>query len=81
MLRRGILKAELKSFQSAEQDILASLKLAPTQIAYIKLGEISEETNQCAQAQRYYQQAAQAAPQNQQALQQRVLALRASCGR
>lgn len=81
MLRRGILRTELKSFQAAEQDLKQSLELAPTQIAFIKLGEISEQKNDCAGARQYYQQASQAAPQNQQALQQKILALQSSCRR
>lgn len=79
ILRRGILRYDLKSYQSAEQDLQASLALAPTQIALIKLGEIAEEQNDCAKASQYYQKAAQAGRENQQQLQQKVLALRSSC--
>lgn len=81
ILRRGILRYELKSFTDAEQDLKASLALAPTQIAFIKLGEISEQHNDCSQAMSYYQQAAKAAQENQQQLQQKVLALQSSCRR
>lgn len=79
ILRRGILRYELRSYESAERDLKASLLLAPTQIAYIKLGEIAEEKDLCAEAAKYYRQAAQAGPQNQQSLQQKILALQASC--
>lgn len=79
ILRRGILRYELRSYQAAERDLQASLLLAPTQIAYIKLGEIAEEQDLCADAAKYYRQAAQASPQNQQSLQQKLLALQESC--
>ena len=79
ILRRGILRYELRSYQSAEHDLQASLLLAPTQIAYIKLAEIAEQQDLCADAAKYYQQAAQASPQNRQALQQKLLALQGSC--
>lgn len=79
ILRRGILRYELRSYESAERDLQASLLLAPTQIAYIKLGEIAEEKDLCAEANKYYQLAAKASPQNQQSLQQKLLALQARC--
>ena len=79
ILRRGILRYELRSYEAAERDLQASLLLAPTQIAYIKLGEIAEEQDLCAEASKYYQQAAKASPQNQQSLQQKLLALQARC--
>ena len=79
ILRRGILRYELRSYPSAERDLQASLLLAPTQIAYIKLAEIAEQQDLCADAAKYYQQAVQASPQNRQALQQKLLALQSSC--
>lgn len=73
------MRYELRSYQAAERDLQASLLLAPTQIAYITLGEIAEEQDLCADANKYYQLAAKAGPQNQQSLQQKLLALQASC--
>ncbi len=79
ILRRGVLRFDLKSYRAARQDFEASLKLAPTQIAYVKLGEIAEEKNNCGAAMQYYQQAAKAGGKNQQQLKQKLLALQTTC--
>lgn len=79
LLRRGLLKHELKSFQAAEEDFRNSLTKLPTQIAYIKLGEIEEERNNCQSALKYYQQAQGAGGQNKDQLQQKILALQSTC--
>ena len=79
ILRRGLLRYELKSFSDAKQDFKTSLTLAPTQIAYLKLGEIAENQQNCSAAKQYYQQAAKAGDKHQQALQNKLSALQLSC--
>ncbi len=79
LLRRGMLRKELKSMSDAEQDLKASLTMLPTQIAYIELGGIAEERNDCREAVSYYQRASQAGSANQKALQDKILALQSSC--
>lgn len=79
LLRRGILRHELKSYRLAEKDLKASLALAPTQVAYVKLGEISEQNNDCQAAAQYYEQAARQSDRNRESLQQKLSALQTSC--
>ena len=79
VLRRALLKHELKSFQAAEEDFRSSLAKLPTQIAYMGLGEIEEERNNCQSALQYYQQAQGAGGQNKDQLEQKILALQSTC--
>lgn len=79
ILRRGLLRQELKSYSNAEQDLKRSLALVPTQIALLKLGEIAESKPNCQEAMSYYQKAAQAGQQYQQELQNKVAALQLTC--
>ena len=80
LLRRGLLRNELKSFSEAERDLQASLKLAPTQAAYATLGEIAERKgSSCSQAMDYYQQAYRAGGGQNQEIQRKLAALKVSC--
>ncbi len=81
VLRRGLLRYELQSFQAAEKDLMASIRMAPTQIAFIHLGEIAEAQNNCGAATQYYQQAVAQGTANRENLQQKILALQATCTR
>ena len=80
LLRRGLLSHKLQSFSDAKSDLQASLTLAPSQIAYLMLGDIEEKNNSCADAAKYYQRAAQSAGEYQQQAQQRLAALQLRCG-
>ena len=79
VLRRGLLRYELKSMQAAEQDLKTSIRLAPTAIAYTRLGEVEESRGDCRQAMSYYQQAMQYSANNGEQLRQKLLALKKSC--
>ena len=79
LLRRGLLSHSLQSYSDARQDLTASIKLAPSQIAHLVLGDIEEKNNQCRSAAQHYQQAAQSPGQYQQQAQQRLAALRLKC--
>lgn len=56
---RGLAHKELGNRSQAEQDLIASQKLLPTQIATYHLGEIALAKGQRGQAVTYFQQAAQ----------------------
>jgi len=79
LLRRGLLKHQIKSFSDAEIDLKASLKMAPTQIAYMRLGEIAENRKNCGEARQYYENALKAGGSEAQALQNKLNALQVSC--
>jgi len=81
LLRRGILSHKLQSFNDAKQDLSSSLRLAPSQIAHLVLGDIEEKGRQCQNAANHYQQAAQSAGEYQQQAQQRLAAIQLSCGK
>lgn len=59
LLGRGIAAKQTKSYQQAEQDLLASSKLLPTQAAAFYLGEIKLSQGNTSQAIEYFQQSAQ----------------------
>lgn len=59
-LRRGLLHNKMKHYQKAQQDLLRSHQMLPTQRANFFLGEIAHRSNNRQQAIQYYQQAAQA---------------------
>ena len=59
LLGRGIAAKELKSYQRAEQDLITSAKLLPTQTAAFYLGEIKLSQGDKSQAIQYFQQSAQ----------------------
>ncbi|NNC54424.1 MAG: M48 family metalloprotease, partial [Pseudomonadales bacterium] len=80
LLRRGLLKHQLNSFSEAERDLKASIKLAPTEIAFVKLGAISEQRgNVCPQAFNYYREAFVAGGQRNAELQNKLVALQSNC--
>lgn len=79
VLRRGILKHSLKSYSAATQDLQASLKLAPTEVAYQKLGEIAEASQGCKQALGYYQKAFQVGGGQNPQLKNKLAALQLTC--
>ncbi len=79
ILRRGLLRHELKSYSAAEKDLLASLELAPTPIAYQALGQIAEVNQSCSEAMSYYEKAFQAGGGQDAELQNKIAALRLSC--
>ncbi|MGB5324110.1 MAG: M48 family metalloprotease [Pseudomonadales bacterium] len=82
ILRRGLLKHQLNSYSEAERDLKASLKLAPTEIAFVKLGQIAEVRGDiCGQAMNYYQQAFQAGGGRNPELQNKLQALQSNCQR
>ncbi|NNC54274.1 MAG: M48 family metalloprotease, partial [Pseudomonadales bacterium] len=74
LLRRGLLKHQLNSFSEAERDLKASIKLAPTEVAFVKLGAISEQRgNICPQAFNYYREAFVAGGQRNAELQNKLV--------
>jgi predicted Zn-dependent protease len=79
VLRRGLLKHKMKSFNDAESDLKTSLKMAPTQIAHAKLGEIAENRKNCVEARQHYENALKAGGEQSQALQNKLNALQVSC--
>ena len=78
-LKQFLLKQELKSYSAARSDLQASLKRAPTGIAYQKLGEIEEASNKCREAMGYYKQALNASGGQNAELQNKLAALQLSC--
>ncbi|MBR9909924.1 MAG: M48 family metalloprotease [Gammaproteobacteria bacterium] len=60
LLGSGIAARQLKSYQRAEQDLVASSKLLPTQAAAFYLGEVKLAQGDKQQAITYFQHAAQA---------------------
>ena len=79
LLRRGLLKHELKSYQGAEADIQRSLTMIPTQVAYMALGDIAERKDNCRNAINYYQLAAQQRGNYTEQSKQKLQALAVSC--
>lgn len=59
LLGRGIAAKQLKSYQRAEQDLIDSNRLLPTQAAVFYLGEIKLSQGNKSEAVAYFQQAAQ----------------------
>ena len=80
-LWRGLLHYSLQSYRAAERDLRASLALAPSQVAHIKLAQIAERQQRCNDAAEHYRQALALATKKQQraTLQQRIEALQVSC--
>ncbi len=58
-LYRGLLYNQLKNYSRAEQDLLSSYQLLPSQPASFYLGEIAQRNNQRQKAVSYYRRAAQ----------------------
>lgn len=79
LLRRGLLSHRLQSSTQARNDLTASVKKMPSQIAFYSLGEIEERSNNCSAARNYYGQAASAQGELTQEAQKRVAALQLSC--
>lgn len=79
LVRRGLLRHEMNAVAGAESDLKASLKLAPTPTALLKLGEISEGRQNCREALRYYGMAAQQSQQLQQSLAPKIQNLQTIC--
>jgi predicted Zn-dependent protease len=79
LLRRGLLRYELKSMSAARSDLEASIALAPSPAAYEKLGSIAERNQQCRKAIDYYNKAFQAGAQSDETLQNRIAALKLTC--
>jgi len=79
LLRRGLLRNQLKSYSAARSDLMASLELAPTKAAYQTLGQIAEVNHNCGEAISYYQRALQAGGEQDAGLQNKIAALRLSC--
>ncbi|MDG2472313.1 MAG: M48 family metalloprotease [Pseudomonadales bacterium] len=79
VLRRGILQVNLKAYDLAEQDLLASVKLAPSQIAFLTLAEIAQQKQNCPAEKRYLRQALSASNKNRAAINQQLTALNGRC--
>lgn len=79
LLRRGLLGRKLQSNTQAKTDLLASVKLVPSQVAYYALGEIEEVSNNCQAAGNYYSQAAQAQGQYTEQAQKKLAAIKLNC--
>lgn len=59
LLGSGLAAKSLKSYTRAEQDLLRSSKLLPTQVTAFHLGEVTLAQNKTAEAINYFKQAAQ----------------------
>tara|TARA_B100000767_G_scaffold274189_1_gene306417 strand:- start:422 stop:1714 length:1293 start_codon:yes stop_codon:yes gene_type:complete len=79
ILRRGMLQFDLKAFTLAEKDLLASVKLAPSQIAFLTLADIAQQRDNCPAAKRYYRQALNASQHNRASINQRLSELNQRC--
>ena len=79
VLRRGILQFDLKAYGLAEQDLLTSVKLVPSQIAYLKLAAIAQHEHNCPATKRYLRQALDASNNNRAAINQQLTALSSRC--
>lgn len=79
VLQRGILQLDLEDYNLAEKDLLASVKLAPSQIAFLKLADIAEQRSNCPAAKGYYRQALNASKKNQAAINQKLTVLNNRC--
>ena len=79
MLRRGILQFDLNAYDLAEQDLLSSVKLAPSQIAFLTLAEIAQQKKNCSAEKLYLRQALSTSNKNRAAINQRLVALNGRC--
>ena len=79
VLRRGILKFDLNAYDLAEQDLLASVKLAPSQIAFLTLAKIAQQRQNCSAEKVYLRQALSTSNKNRAAVNQRLVALDDRC--
>ena len=75
LLLRGLVHQDLGKLTEAENDLLASRKILPTQIAAYQLGEISRQRGRRDAAAGYYREAAQGGGEIGEAAKRRLLEL------